>query len=164
MMGGVFHVKISWAQEKTQEQLLALFPKYLLCPWALFQTSGWLRFHWPRHLWEIPPGTCTWAELVATLLAKTNQQPTKKSQLRPGTVPKRGLGCSYIILGTKICPQNGNPGRHQGQRAAMTLALLLLPGHPECAGSICSWWASGQAQTWVLLAAWLRQKQYLPLD
>lgn len=66
---------------------------------------------------------------------------------------QKGLGCSYIVLGTRVSSQNGNPGWHQGQRAAVTLTLLPLPGHPACAGSICSWWASGQAQTWVFLAA-----------
>lgn len=113
MMGRVFHVKVSWAQEKTYEQFLTLFPKYLPCPWDIisprfhsFQTSGWLRFHWPLYCREILPWhwichlhlrwmfghTFGWAKP-----APKQEIPTLGQEL----FPKEGLD-SFVILETSF--------------------------------------------------------------
>lgn len=112
----------------------------------LLGTSGWLRFHFPHHCWEIlpwhwiPPALKlnVWPHSQPRQTSTNQETPTVGQQLFPKW-EWMGLGCSCIILEIRVSYYSGNPGWHQ--RAAVTLMMLPLPAHPACAGLICTWWA-----------------------
>lgn len=151
-----FHVKISWAQEKTSEQFLTLFPKYLPCPWTLstsppfhlFQTSGWLRFHWPHHCREILPWhwTCHlhWSWMFGHSVSQHKPAPNQEiPTVGQELFPKGDLDGATIFWRPEFLTTMEILAGTRGQRAAVTPVILLLPAHPACAGLICTWWASG---------------------
>lgn len=74
-----------------------------LTPFHLSETSGYSDFISHSTAGKSFPGTesltCTQAECLATLSAKTNQHQPRNPNCGAGTVPKRELGCSCIIFG-----------------------------------------------------------------